>query len=199
MKKKSEFLSAFGIMFEIVKALIQTLLDRGGTDDDLRRVQNDKDLRNKIVDLILVKSARKFDPAAFIGKGWYIDPKDEQLPAAPLDIDPKDVVFKNMHRDGETVLNGEERLRRHREAGNICLTADHFLRFWNGRDQLPEEWKRTETGETRYIYFDATVLRDPRGRRSALCLYWDGDAWYWNYRWLGHGFDSQSQSGVASK
>jgi hypothetical protein len=53
MKKKSEFLSALGIMFEIVKALIQTLLDNGGTDDDLRRIQADKGLRKEIVNLIL--------------------------------------------------------------------------------------------------------------------------------------------------
>jgi len=199
MKKKSEFLSAFGTMFEILKALIQTLLDRGGTDDDLRRVQNDKDLRNRIVDLILARSALRFNPAEFIGKGWRIDPTDEQLPAAPSDIDSKDVIFKNMHRPGETVLNGEERLRRHREAGNLCFTVDHFLRFWNMRDQLPEKWKRTDEGETRYIYFDATVLRDPGGNRYTLFLCWLAGAWGWDYHWLGHDFYSQNQSAVAGK
>ena len=65
MKKKSEFLSAFGIMFEIVKALIQTLLDRGGTDDDLRRVQSDAALREEIVNLILAKRQSKTAPGSF--------------------------------------------------------------------------------------------------------------------------------------
>ena len=87
-----------------------------------------------------------FNPAEFIGKGWRIESSDDQLPAAPSDIDPKDIAFRNMHRAAETVLNGEERLRRHREAGNLCLTADHFLRFWNMRDRLPEEWKQTDEG-----------------------------------------------------
>ncbi len=140
-----------------------------------------------------------FNPAEFIGKGWYIDPKDEQLPAAPSDIDPKDIVFKNMHRPGETVLKGEEHLRRHREAGNLCLTADHFLRFWNMRDRLPEEWKQTDEGETRFIYFDATVLRDPDGDRYALFLCWNDGAWRWRCRRLDDGFDRQDQSAVAGK
>lgn len=140
-----------------------------------------------------------FNPAEFIGDGWHIDPADEQLLAAPSDIDPKDIVFKNMHRSGETVLNGEERLRRHREAGNLCLTADHFFRFWNMRDRLPEEWKQTETGETRYIYFDATVLRSPDGDRCALCLYCRDGAWDWRCRWLAFDFDHRDQSAVAGK
>jgi hypothetical protein len=141
----------------------------------------------------------KFNPAEFIGNGWYIDQKDEQLPAAPSDIDPKDVVFKNMHRPCEMVLNGEKRLRRHREAGNLCLTADHFFCFWKKREQLPEEWKQTEAGETRYIYFDATILRGPGGDRFALYLCWLGGAWRWDYVWLGRDFYSQSQSAVAGK
>jgi hypothetical protein len=140
-----------------------------------------------------------FNPAEFIGKGWHIDPKDEQLPAAPSDIDPKDIVFKNMHRAGETVRNGEERLRRHREAGHLCLTADHFLRFWNMRDRLPEEWKQTDEGETRFIFFDATVLRRPNGDRCTLYLFWHGGAWDWGCRWLNGGFFRQNQSGVAGK
>jgi hypothetical protein len=104
-----------------------------------------------------------------------------------------------MHRPGETVLNGEERLRRHREAGNLCLTADHFFRFWNMRDQLPEEWKQTDEGETRFIYFDATVLRDPDGLRCTLCLFWRDGAWLWRCYWLGNDFSRQSQSAVAGK
>jgi hypothetical protein len=145
-----------------------------------------------------------FDPASFIGDGWYIDPSDVQLPAAPNNIDPKDIVFKSMHRSGETILNGEERLRRHHEAGNLCLTADHFLRFWdtvngNMRDRLPEEWKQTDEGETRFIYFDATVLRDPDGNRYALCLYWDDGAWNWYCVWLDVDFYRRNQSGVAGK
>jgi hypothetical protein len=140
-----------------------------------------------------------FNPAEFIGKGWRIEASDEQLPAAPSDIEPKDIVFKNMHRAGETVLNGEERLRRHREAGNLCLTADHFLRFWNMQDQLPEKWKQTDDGEIRFIYFDATVLRGPHGGRCALYLDWDDGAWNWYCDWLDDDFHRQYQSGVAGK
>jgi len=137
-----------------------------------------------------------FDPVAFIGKGWSIRPEDQVLTTAPLKIDPKKVVFKNMFRDGETVLNGEERLRRHQEAKNICLGVENFYWCWTHQDQLPEEWKLTENGEVRYVLFDATVLRRPGGGRHVLCLYWSGGQWYWRCRWLDDGWSAQLQTAV---
>jgi len=184
-----------------VRAVLKQL---GWSKDEAQRliVERGGDLKTALIPH-LVQLFRSlvavFNPAEFIGKGWRIEATDEQLPAAPSDIDPKDIVFKNMHRTGETALNGEERLRRHREAGNLCLTADHFLRFWNMREQLPEEWKQTDEGETRFIYFDATVLRRPNGNRCTLFLYWHDGAWFWHCYWLGRDFNRQNRSGVAGK
>ena len=52
-KPKSEFLSAFGIAFQMFKALTDEVLNLGGNDQDIRRVETDEQLRRKIAALIV--------------------------------------------------------------------------------------------------------------------------------------------------
>lgn len=65
-RPKSDFLKSWGTMFEILKALVNEVLERGGTDDDMRRIQTDLALRAQIAQLI-VKSGKKSKqkPATF--------------------------------------------------------------------------------------------------------------------------------------
>lgn len=53
MRHYSQLLSAIGICFEIVKAIIDAVLDGGGSDQDVRRILKDKDLRCDIANVIL--------------------------------------------------------------------------------------------------------------------------------------------------
>lgn len=57
-RPKSSFLSAFGIAFQIWKALVDEVLSVGGSDEDLRRIENDNDLRLKLAELIVSKSPK---------------------------------------------------------------------------------------------------------------------------------------------
>lgn len=52
-RKKSEFLSALGVVFEIGKAIIDAVFELGGNDDDLRRIVSDKELPRKIAEVIM--------------------------------------------------------------------------------------------------------------------------------------------------
>lgn len=59
--QKSGFLSSLGILWEIWKALVNEVLDLGGSDDDLRRIQTNDGLRRKLAELIVAhreKAAR---------------------------------------------------------------------------------------------------------------------------------------------
>jgi hypothetical protein len=56
---------------------------------------------------------------------------------------------------------------------------------------IPEEWKKDEKGNTRYIFFWGTVYRDSGGYLDVRALYWDGGAWRWSYGWLDHGWDGR--------
>ncbi len=53
MKKKSDFLKGFGKAFEIFKAIVNAVLDKGGNDSDLDRILTDSELRKQIADLIV--------------------------------------------------------------------------------------------------------------------------------------------------
>lgn len=57
MRQKSEFLSAFGTAMEIFRAITNAVLERGGSDDDIRRVLTSRKLADEIAGLIVNKRA----------------------------------------------------------------------------------------------------------------------------------------------
>lgn len=63
-RKKSEFLSGFGMAIEIFKAMADAVLRRGGSDEDLRRVAVDEDLSDQIAALIVGKGETEATRAA---------------------------------------------------------------------------------------------------------------------------------------
>jgi len=54
-RPRSQFLSSLGIMLQIWKALVDEVLSRGGTDDDLRRIETDLALRAQLAQLIITR------------------------------------------------------------------------------------------------------------------------------------------------
>lgn len=56
MKKKSEFLSALGIMWGVWKSLTDEILSLGGDDEAIRLIETDDDLRSQIAELVMVKA-----------------------------------------------------------------------------------------------------------------------------------------------
>ncbi len=63
---------------------------------------------------------------------------------------------------------------------------------------IPEEWKKDENGNTRYIFFWGTVYRHSDGFLCVRCLYWDGDRWYWYYFWLGNVWIAHDPAAVSA-
>jgi hypothetical protein len=57
---------------------------------------------------------------------------------------------------------------------------------------IPEDWKKDENGNTRYIFFWGTVYRNRVGNLFVRYLYWLGDRWDWSYRWLGSDWSGRS-------
>ncbi len=51
--KKSDFLKSYGKMFEIIRALVNAVLQAGGDDGDLERISTDKSLQRAIAELIV--------------------------------------------------------------------------------------------------------------------------------------------------
>lgn len=56
-RQKSAFLSALGIVFQIWKTIVDSVMDVGGGDDDLRKILADKDLARNLSLLITGKAS----------------------------------------------------------------------------------------------------------------------------------------------
>lgn len=126
-----------------------------------------------------------FNPTEFIGEGWSIITDETDTRSTALtELDLSKVKFDTMLKDGETRVGGEEMLKRLKESGNIRLDADVFHTLWENQHLIPESWKEKVNGNTRYIFFDGTVLQDPFGYRCVLYLYWNGGEWRWHVPWL---------------
>lgn len=139
----------------------------------------------------------RFNPTEFIGKGWSIIAEETDTRSIDLtELDLTKVQMVTMLKDGETVVNGEEKLKRLKASGYIRLDADIFLMLWENQYLIPESWKEKVNGDTRCIFFDGTVLRDSGGNRFVLYLYWNDGAWLWRMFWLDNNWNDSSPSAV---
>ncbi len=145
---------------------------------------------------IVIDRTTPFNPAKFLGEGWSIwrgpangdglsgDEEQDERSLALTEVDLSKVRFETCLRDGEPRINGEEKLKRLREAGHIRLDAKVFQSLWEHKDKIPESWKEKINGNTRFIFFDGTILRSPYGGRLVLYFYWLGGEWSWSFYWL---------------
>jgi len=134
-----------------------------------------------------------FDPVAFIGEGWSIVEQDERS-LKLSEVDLTKVNFETMLKDRESSVVGEEKLKRLIESGYIRLDAKVFQTLWENQHLLPESWKQKTNGNTTYIFFDGTTLRDSGGDRCVLYLCWHGGEWDWDCLWLDDEFVASSPS-----
>ena len=139
----------------------------------------------------------RFNPSRFVGDGWSIQSDEtDKRSIALTELDLTKVQHVTMLLDGETYVNGEEKLKRLKVSSYIRLDADIFLTLWENQHLIPESWKEKVNGNTRFIYFDGTVLRRSDGRRYILYLYWGDGGWYWRVDWLGHDWRGNRPSAV---
>ena len=129
--------------------------------------------------VIRINRAELFDPVQFLRQaGLEIEEQDERSVMLE-EIDPCAIALESMLRD-ETVISGEEHLKRLGQTGYIRLDAKVFQTLWENQRLIPKHWKGT-TDAPKYIFFDGTVLRNQLGR-YVVCIYWAKDErWRWTY------------------
>ena len=175
--KKSEFLKGFGKMFEIVKMLVNAVLDIGGDDSDMERILKDETLRKEIAKLIVgAKAVAKFVVAdmfdvrnaavniSYIGdnlKSWFYGKTEET----------RDVVIPRRHHDlkrdsldAEILadLGGEA-------AAEVTLAGVYELMKLQGAGQSED---LLTNGYANIFY-----VRDKGGILRAVCVLWHGRGW----------------------
>jgi hypothetical protein len=94
-------------------------------------------------------------------------------------IDVSDIRLISTLSD-ETIISGEEHLKRLKKHQHVRLDAKVFQTMWENQDVIPVQW-RMSNNSPNHIFFDGTVLKNKHGR-YVICLYWDKDErWRWTY------------------
>jgi hypothetical protein len=180
-KKKSEFLGALGKYFEISKAVLNAVLDQGGTDDDLARILSDAELRREIARLIVAKPAKSEFPslataADLIPEGWTVVED-----VAPTLSSAGDLEFIPVLREGEPPVRGDVMRQRAKEQ-NANLGLADLKRALETQAEIPAGL------QGKYITFAGTVLRDAVGDLYVAYLYWHDGRWVVDFSWLDSGW-----------
>ncbi len=92
-------------------------------------------------------------------------------------------------KDGKTIQG--HKLRKELEKENVlnACVLDYLLA---NPHLIPEEWKG------KFVFFWGTIYRDSDGSLYVRCMYWFGDLWQSNYRWLGNDWDGDDPSAVSA-
>ncbi|MDP3764136.1 MAG: hypothetical protein Q8Q95_00765 [bacterium] len=190
--------------------LLAVLRDTNFTEIDRDKFRQACGLK-PLVSLTVIKIDRThpFNPAQFLGEGWSVwkgpadgdglSGKEEQdersLKLTELDL--SNIQLITCLKEGESVIKGEEKLNRLKAKNHIRLDVKVFQTFWENKDIIPKSWKKKTNGNTTFIFFDGTILRNPHGLRGVLCLGWrGGKEWDWHYGWLEYDWDDYDPSAV---
>lgn len=120
-----------------------------------------------------------FDPVKFMNRSDLEIEEQHEGSIMLEEIDPSDIFLQSM-LSGETLIRGEEHLKRLKKTSYIRLDAKIFQTLWENQHLIPEHWKGTPE-DPKHIFFDGTVLKNQFGR-YVLTLYWDKDEkWRWTY------------------
>lgn len=131
------------------------------------------------------------DAEPFIPDGWRVE---EHQKMSNIKFDPSKIDFYLSKKQKNGSIEGNK--LREELKGKKVLNANVPDYLLKNPQIIPEEWKKDEKGDTRFIFFWGTIYRSSRGRLCVRYLYWDGGQWRWGRDWLGEGFYSYDSSAV---
>jgi len=113
------------------------------------------------------------------GDGWAVVEKR----ADGLYVNGRKVVlYLSKRQQNGKSLNGRE--LREELTGKPVLNANLLDVLVDNPQLIPEDWKKDEQGNTRYIFFWTSIFRDSDGDLIVRCLFFRGGAWSRGFRWL---------------
>jgi hypothetical protein len=131
------------------------------------------------------------DAKPFLQNGWKVEEhkKGGQL---MLDMSKVRLHLSPNQMDGKRIEGNKLRKELASESVLNANVLDYLLAH---PDLIPEDWKKDERGNTRYIFFWGTIYRTG-GSLYVRYLYWDGGAWIWDNDWLGSDWRGRRPSAV---
>jgi hypothetical protein len=125
---------------------------------------------------------KPFDPGKFLGSGWSVTKQIGKRSGGNLDA--RKIVLKDYLQSGESIIKGEERLRRIKaNPADVQLDAADFLALYLEKGQKTLQWLYDTQGIT-WLSFWGTILRNPLGYPVILCLRLT-DGWFYDIGWDG--------------
>lgn len=137
-------------------------------------------------ELKVVKRVIDCDSDPFIPNGWQ--GVEQHTKGGMMEWDPTKVKFylSKDQQGGKTVKG--DKLRKEL-ASQPVMNANVLDYLLANTALIPEEWKKDESGNTRYIFFWGTIYRHSGSGLCVRCLSWHGGQWFWLYRWLDDEWD----------
>jgi hypothetical protein len=187
-------------MFEIVKVLVNAVLDMGGNDEDILRILKDKKLADEIAKQIMAERGITIPDGCEVLSVDYALKLIDAITAAAFDWKNDDIVEKNFpnqaHETGEKNLqvklyyydkdmSSEDVVSAMDKDGFRPATLRELLAYAakNSDEQrkpaiagLGSVWSRGDERFVPYFYLS--------GRQWKLCLSWWSGSWGGNYRFL---------------
>ena len=127
----------------------------------------------------------------FIPNGWKIE-EHQKGNFIKFDASKVNFYFSRKQKNGSIEGN---KLREELKEKKV-LNANVLDYLLKNPQLIPEEWKKDENGNTRYIFFWGTIYRDSIGNLCVRYLCWRGGEWFWGNNWLSHDFRSDNPSAV---
>ncbi len=116
-----------------------------------------------------------------IGDGWAIL---EKRPDGLYVNGRKVVLHLSKRQQNGKLLKGYE--LREELKGTRLLNANILDALCDNPHLIPEDWKKDEQGNARYIFFWGTIYRYSGGDLFVCYLYFDDGAWHRGSHWLAH-------------
>jgi hypothetical protein len=196
-RKKSEFLSGFGVANEILRAIVNAVLDQGGDDEDLRRIIREPDLASELAKLIVRKkevSAKEVSAKVFKVVVDYSMSLAEMISAGRYNWTNSDINAESFPVSGEGKKEVElELVHLNRDAGTEEVLEEldrQGLRPAKIEELLALGAKHPELQKQFPIIAFGSVWRRPSGYRLVPFLDWGGlerllRLYFYDRRWGG--------------
>lgn len=106
-----------------------------------------------------------------------------------LYIDSRKVILylSEQQKNGKTIQGYE---LREDLSDKPVLHPNILDALFESQHLIPEDWKKDEKGNTRYIFFWAVIFRNADGRPCVRYFFFDGDRWRRYFSWLDHDWRS---------
>ncbi|OHA58691.1 MAG: hypothetical protein A2571_02890 [Candidatus Vogelbacteria bacterium RIFOXYD1_FULL_44_32] len=144
-------------------------------------------------ELVVKKHLINLDADPMIPDGWKVE---EHQRGGQFEWDASKVaLYLDPSQQGGSIEGNK--LRKKLKGKNVfnAVLLDYLLA---NPHLIPEEWKKDENGNTRYIFFWGTVYRRSGGGLCVRCLSWFGGRWSWVCYWLDSGWLDRSPAVVSA-